>query len=76
MDHNACILRKRETFKEIKFPAKIYGYLALCQDLKHKEAKTNKKEVVVLDNLPFVSEMTEKSSPEGVLHACWGFLRY
>jgi hypothetical protein len=75
MGNNACILR-REGFKEVRLPARIYGYLALCEDLKHKKAEIKEKSVVVLGNLPFVSEMTEKSSPEGVRHACWAFLKY
>ena len=75
MSQNPCILR-RESFKEVRIPAPIYGYLALCEDLRHKKNETDKKAVVILGNLPFVSEMTEKSSPEGVRHANWAFLRY
>ena len=75
MDRNACILRK-EKFKKVELPGKLYGYLALCQDLKHKKIETNKKEVVVLGNLPFVSEMTKEASPEGIRHAYWSFLKY
>ena len=75
MNPNACVLRK-ESFKEIKLPAPVYRYLALCQDLKHKKAEIDKKAVVVLGSLPFVSEMTMKSSPEGVRHAYWSFLKY
>ena len=69
MNYNPCILRKT-VFKEAKLPAKLYGYLSLCQDLKHK------KEAAVKNDLPFVSEMTEKSTPDGVRHAYWSFLRY
>ena len=75
MSRNACILR-RESFKEAKFPARVYGYLALCEDLKHKKAEIDEKAIVVLGNLPFVSEMIEKSSLEAVRHAYWAFLRY
>ncbi len=75
MTKNACILR-RETFKEIKLPARVYGYLALCEDLKDKKVEIDEKAVVVLGNLPFVSEMIKKSSPEGVRHAYWAFLKY
>ena len=75
MTYNACILR-RERFRGISFPAPVYGYLSLCKDLKHKKAEIDKNAVVVPGNLPFVSKMLEKSSPEGVRHACWGFLRY
>ena len=70
MNHNACILR-REEFKEVKFPAKVYGYLALCQDLKQKHQETLKNDI-----LPFVSDLTQKSTPEGVRHAYWSFLKY
>ena len=71
---NACIIRRE--YKEIKLPAAIYGYLALCEDLKHKKAEIDEKAIVILGNLPFVSEMTMKSSPEGVRHAYWAFLKY
>ena len=74
MSHNACILRRES--KETRFPAKIYGYLALCKEVKDKNPETHEETVVVLGNLPLVSEMTRKSSPEGVLHACWSFLKY
>ena len=75
MRQNTCILR-RERSKEAKLPAPLYGYLALCKDLKHKKFEIDEKAVVVLGNLPFVSKMIEKSSPEGVRHACWSFLKY
>ena len=75
MRQNACIL-KRELSKEAKLPASLYGYLALCKDLKHKKPKIDEKAVVVLGNLPFVSKMIEESSPGGVRHACWSFLKY
>ena len=75
MRQNTCILRKARS-KEAKLPALLYGYLALCKDLKHKKSEIDKKAVVILGNLPFVSDMTKKSSPEGVRYACWSFLRY
>lgn len=75
MKQNSCILRK-EAFREIRFPAQVYGYLALCEDQKHKKAEIDKNALVVLGNLPFVSEMVEKSTSEGVRHAYWAFLRY
>lgn len=75
MKKNACILRK-DAFKEARLPARVYGYLSLCEDLKHKKEEIDEKSVVVLGNLPFVSEMTQKTSPEGVRHAYWAFLRY
>lgn len=74
MNYKPCILKREST--EVRLPAKIYSYLALCEDLKHKKIEIDEKAVVVLGNLPFVSEMTKKSSPEGVMHVCWGFLRY
>ena len=75
MENNACVLRG-ESFKKVMIPAPIYGYLALCQDLKHKRVEIAEKATVVLGNLPFVSEMMMKSSPEGIRHAYWAFLKY
>ncbi len=71
---NACVLRK-ERYKEAKLPARVYGYLALCADLKEKVSKIDRN-AVVLGDLPFVSEMLKNSSPEGVRHAYWAFLKY
>ncbi len=73
--NNLCKLINRER-REISFPGRIYGYLSLCIDLKYKKNKINEIATVGLGNLPFVSKMTEKSTPEGVLHACWAFLKY
>lgn len=75
MKYYPCILR-RERFKEVKLPARLYGYLTLCQNLKYKKTETDKKEAVISDNLPFVSEMIRKSSQEAVRHVNWTFLRY
>ena len=72
---NACVIR-RESFNEIRFPAQIYGYLALCQEQKHKKVEIDKNAIAVSGTLPFVSEMVQKSSPEGVRHAYWSFLKY
>ena len=72
---NTCVLR-RDIFKEVKLPAGIYGYLALCEEQKYKKVEIDKNAIAVLGTLPFVSEMVKKSSPEAVRHAYWAFLRY
>ena len=68
MSKNACILRKQEVKRAL--PAKLYGYLALHEEIKHKN------EEIVSSKLPFVSRLTNIFTPKGVSCACWSFLKY
>ncbi len=75
MKYHICRI-KRDECKKSALPARVYGYLSLCVDLKEKMSETGKNAVVILGNLPFVSEMLKNNSHEALRHAYWAFLRY
>lgn len=73
---NPCHV-KRAKSKELAFPAKVFGYLALCAHLKHKVKEVQQVESIpVYGGLPFVSSMTSKFSPKSAVYAHWSFLKY
>lgn len=55
-------------------PAKVFGYLLMCNKVKENTALREVVEKVA--NLPFVSAITNKCTPEGVVHAHLSFLQY
>ena len=69
------IVRAKE-HKELLFPARIFAYLAMCVNLKQNVEKTMEKAVVCTSNLPFVSKITSRFTPQGAVHVHWSFLKY
>ncbi len=55
-------------------PAKIFGYMLLCNKVKEKLASN--VPVVQKADLPLISEIIDKFTPEGVVHARLSFLQY
>ena len=72
---NPCKIKKQRQ-EEMVFPAKIFGYLAMCQKVKYRAVTTQLNAIPVYSNLPLVSSITEKYSPAALLHTHWAFLRY
>ena len=73
-DLNTCSLNDNRQ-NGLVFPARIFGYLATCENLKRKignlrifPSHTN--------GLPFVSSFTNRVSPQGVICCNWAFLKY
>ena len=60
------------SFKPV--PAKLFGYMLLCK--KAKEKLISNVPVVQTADLPLISEMIDKFTPEGVVHARLSFLQY
>lgn len=75
MSTNPCILRNQEQKDKI-FPARIFGYLALCRDLQQNTKKVRANLRVVSSNLPFVSNISNKFTPQALTHVHWSFLKY
>ena len=74
MNPENSLIKKQAGFV---FPAKIFSYLALCENLKHKAiAITNTENKVKCPNLPLFSGITRKFTPQGVVHAHLSFLKY
>lgn len=78
---NACVhlsqnSKNHSKSGEMVFPAKVFGYVALCENLKHKIENIIDKSTVVYGDLPFVSSMTNRFSPQAAVYAHWAFLKY
>ena len=74
---NPCILRNKYKKQEIPvFPARIFGYLATCKKLKQNTEKVIEESIISTNNLPFVSKITNKISPEACVYIHWSFLKY
>ena len=69
-------LNKKQHFKEITFPARIFGYLALCQNIKIKNKTFTNSTIEHQKILPFVSSFTKEVTPEGFIHTNLCFLKY
>ena len=55
-------------------PAKLFGYMLLCHKLKENMVVKERAEKIA--NLPLVSSITNKFTPQGVVHAYLSFLQY
>ena len=73
---NPCKVKSRRSSSKIVFPAKIFGYLASCEQLRQRVRKVQTEAIPVYSGLPLVSSVTSKFSPQGVALAHWSFLRY
>ena len=73
MEHKYCLVKSR-VHKGFTFPAKVFGYLALCENLRRKRNSLIENENT--NNLPLFSSITSKYTPEGVVHSHWSFLKY
>lgn len=71
---NPCYKRQQE--EAIVFPAKVFGYLAMCENVKRKVQEVVEESEVVFGDLPFVSSMTNQFSPQAAVHMHWSFLKY
>lgn len=70
---NALI--KRPIHSSFSFPAKIFAYLSLCKDLKKSDfCKISQDKCS--NNLPLISKLMEKTTPQGLVHARLSFLKY
>lgn len=67
---------KKQSKKVAVFPAKVFGYIGLCQNLSRNINAVIKGSNPVFSHLPFVSSLTNRVSPEGMVHMHWAFLKY
>ena len=60
------------------FPAKVLGYLALCEEVKGRRKRLTEKVRTEInsDYLPFFSSITSKISPQGAACVHWSFLKH
>lgn len=59
------------------FPARVFAYLALCKDYrKDTIGAGSKNDSGCPNNLPLISSITRKFSPQAVVHAHLAFLKY
>lgn len=72
---NSCKISKNLTRKMI-FPAKVFGYLGICHGVKNRISYVRDNSEPQRNNLPFMSSMTDKVTPEGVIYSHWSFLKY
>ncbi len=71
------LLVKRQIQHGVSFPAKVFAYLLLCKDtMKANENEGLSKNKQCPNNLPLISELTMKSTPQGLVHARLSFLKY
>lgn len=59
--------------KEYSIPAKVFAYLSLYKDFKLNRIQTSK---FCPNTLPFVSSISSKATPEGLVRARLSFLKY
>ena len=74
MKRNICKL-KFGFKKEFSLPGGIYRYFSVCLKQSQKIKKRQEEEVIT-NNLPFVSNLVDSFTPNGVKHAHWSFLKY
>ena len=67
---------KKQKEEAIVFPARVFGYLAMCENVKRKVQEVVQEAEVVYGDLPFVSSMTNRFSPQAAVHMHWSFLKY
>ena len=74
---NAVTLVNRGS-REISCPGNILKYLLLNQTYKKEDKNTeNSYEITkTVNDLPFISSITNKISPQGLIHARLSFLQY
>ena len=60
----------------MSFPAKVFGYLGICNGLKDRMSYIRDHSKPQKNDLPFVSSMTDIATPEGVIYSHWSFLKY
>lgn len=58
------------------FPAKVFAYLAQCENVKRNVNRVIRESEVIIGDLPFVSSLTNQFSPQAAVHAHWSFLKY
>ena len=76
MTQENCII-KIKSHKALSFPARVFGYLAQCAQLKNNfENINNGRPKECLNTLPLVSAITRKYTPQGVIHARLSCLQY
>ena len=68
-------LVKKQIQRSFSIPSQVLSYMALCHDFKQKSNDTEEKRTIP-NCLPLVSEMTMKSTPQGMLYAYLSFLKY
>lgn len=73
---NLCVLKKQKKRMELSFPARIFGYLALCESLKQKIKQVSQDALVQTNKLPFVSGITTRFSPQAAVYIHWSYLKY
>lgn len=64
---NALVKRQVELEKGFLIPAGILSYLFMCEELKDKTKNIRIKKNTCINTLPFVSEITEKATPQGLV---------
>ena len=68
-------LVKKQIHRSFSIPSQVLSYMGLCYDFKQKNNDTEGKSTIP-NCLPLVSEITMKSTPQGMLHAYLSFLKY
>lgn len=72
---NPCILKQQKN-EALSFPAPVFGYLAMCENLRQKIKKVSENAITQTNNLPFVSPITTKFSPQSAVYIHWSYLKY
>ena len=72
---STCRISKSR-IENMNFPAKVFGYLGICNGLKDRILHIRDNSEPQRNSLPFVSSMTHRATPEGIIYSHWSFLKY
>ena len=74
---NACILKRRfSRDSETSIPGGFFGYFALCKQFEQEKTEIEELDTVSKNNLPIVSSITQKLTPQAAVMMHWSFLKY